>query len=146
MSLSSPKSLQPGHTPIPPPHYHLIGGNPWRTQPLSNQFSEIQWFSPSTCLVPWPWLRSHPGELGQSVGFKKGPAGSEYCVFVMAVDLPGGRNGDSRRNFPPCLLPPFSLAFLLPFQVASIDMGNEPTILLCWCPQEGTSHRMSKSP
>ena len=39
MSLSSSKSPRPGHSPIPPRHYHLIGGNPWRTQPLSNQFS-----------------------------------------------------------------------------------------------------------
>ena len=65
------------------------------------------------------------------MGFKKDPAGSEYHVFVMAVDLLGGRNGDGRCNFPPCLLLPLSLAFLLPFHFASIDMGNKFTILLC---------------
>lgn len=107
---------------------------------------EIQWFSSSTCLVPWPWLRSHPGERGQSVGFKKGPAGSEHRVLVMAMDLLGGRNGGGGCSFPPCLLPPSSLAFLPSFHFASTDTGNKLTVLLCWCPRKGTSHRMSKSP
>ena len=81
------------------------------------------------------------------MGFKKGPAGSEHRVFVMAMDLLGGRNGDGRCSFPPCLPPPFSLAFLPSFHFASTDMGNKLTVLLCCAmPRKGTLHRISKSP
>lgn len=116
MSLSTPKSPQPGHTPIPPPHYHLIGGNPEGHNHYLTSSLEIQWFSPQYMLSTVALIKEPPRGAWAVCGLQEGPSWLRIlCVCDGRVDLLGGEMVTADTISLPASLPPFLLLFFSSF-------------------------------